>query len=279
MDIAVRSAVNPACPEHRRPGLLGTLLCDLARIGRLKCPSRQPAMATASLPMLILPVPLIACILGHGGVALMSSAALTCHQAYEQLWQSSLLWRAVLHALGAPDMPLRNLGVNEHGVNRWQSSAKDLQAFARHWLLGIDQLVAIPCQVQVKIAADSKHRRCSGRQQAPGLDLEVARKAVRAIKSEDGADLLQRASKSIANLLRWRAPGKAEHMKAESLLEAVGARSDIFTIAQMLDMLGAHQEQAFSAPSDCCSLWRGNPGTSQRPSSGWPGVVNSQIAA
>jgi len=278
MDIAVRCAANPACSEQHRPGRLGTLLCDLARISRLRCPSRQPAAAaTTSLPLLILPVPLLACIFGHGGLPAMFNVSLSCHPVHEQLWQSPLLWRAVLHAIGAPVSMLRDAGFHEHGTNRWQSSAKALHAFARHWLFGIDRLVAMPSQVQVKIASDSKHRRCSVRPHMPNLDLEVARKAVRAMQSEDGGDLLQRASESIANLLRWRAPGKAELMKAEFLLEAVSARSDIFTIAQMLDMLGAHQEQALSVLPDCCPPWHGSSRTSRRPISGWPSVANGQV--
>jgi len=145
-----------------------------------------------------------------------------------------MLWRAVLHALGAPDVALR--GISRH---RGQApSVKALRDFARHWLLGINQLVAI------RPAA-----RCMA------ITNEDAIRAVKAIQPEDGDALIRRAAQSLAHLLRWRAPGESELLKAEALLEAVSTRSDIFSIAQMLDMLGAHQdgqEQALHSSRTHC---------------------------
>jgi len=205
----------------------------------------------------------------------MFNASLSCRSAYEQLWQSSLIWRAVLQALGAPDAALRAVGFEEHGVNGRPPSAKALQSFARHWLLGIDLLVTIPTQVHVKPSWDSARALCSGRQHGQSFDLEDARKAVRAMQPEDGEALMQRASESLANLLRSRAPGAVELSKAESLLEAVADRSDIFTIAQMLTMLGANQEQALQEmPSDCCPPRHRNSRSSRRRG---PRVADAQV--
>jgi hypothetical protein len=74
------------------------------------------------------------------------------------------------------------------------------------------------------------------------LNLKDARRAVLAMKEEDGATLIERAVASIAVLLRSRPVGEGELAAAEDLLEAVAARSDILTTSQMLDMLGAHQQ-------------------------------------
>jgi len=166
----------------------------------------------------------------------MFHAALTCHRANEQLWHSQLLWRAVLHALGAPEAALRDAGFEERGANRQPPPAKALRDFARRWLLGIDMLVAIPKEISVSRT----------------MSLALANRAVLAMQPEDGDTLIQRAAESLANLLRSRAPGESELVNAESLLEAVSTRTDLFTIAQMLDMLGAHQEQALSLPVVQC---------------------------
>lgn len=230
------------CTAQRRPGLLGALV-DLARKGGL-CPTRQPPAPAASLPLLVLPVPLLASIFSFGGLSSKLNASLSCNAAYEQLWNSPLLWRAVLQALSAPEAALRDVG----NSSSQSSSAKAMRIFARQWLLGINLLVAIPKEVRLKTAGLGAL--CSGKDEPHGLDLEDAKKAVLALQPEDGAPLIQRAAESLANLLRWRAPGQAELVKSESLLEAVATRTDIFTIAQMLDMLGAHQEQVLSAPPE-----------------------------
>jgi len=185
----------------------------------------------------------------------MFNASLSCHPAHDQLWNSSLLWRAVLHSLGAPDAALRAAGFEEHMASGRPPSAKALRDFARRWLLGIDLLVAIPKEVYLKPACGTTAVLCSGRQhhdRTPNFNLEDARRAVLALHPEDGAALIQRAAESLAILLRGRAPGETELVKAESLLEAVADRTDIFEIAQMLHILGAHQEQALSLPSVCC---------------------------
>lgn len=233
-----------ASAQLPRSGVAGLLLRELARtpiLGRLL--SREPTVL-AALPFFALPEALLALVFSLGGLPSTLSVSLTCRTAYAQLWQSPFFWRSLLQAFGASDAEL--CAAAPEGPACWlkgdgrQSSAKALRDFARHWLLGIDLLAGMLPLASSK--STSKLALCR-QGVSSGFDLEDARRAVMAVQVEDGVVLIQRAAKSLANILR-NATGEAELVKAETLMEAVAARSDIFTTAQMLDILGAHQEAA-----------------------------------
>lgn len=255
MDMVAPREHSASCTDldHHRYGLLWPLICDLAighlptRIGNLRCPHRQHAAPTTPLPLLLLPVPLLASVMSYGGLPAKFQLSLCRHDFYEQLWQSPFLWRALLQALGISEAALRDASPQEHG----QPSANSLQALARRWHTSINLLTAMPTEVNFKLVDSCPTTLCSQERSSNGLDLEVATKAVWSLRQQDGEDLIQRAAESLASLLRGRYQGEKELAKAEALLEAVAARSDIFTIAQMLDVLGAYQEQALQKKQRC----------------------------
>lgn len=204
-------------------------------MGRL-CPSREHHAALAvPLPVLKLPETLLACIFSLGGLTTTLNASLSCRSTHAQLWQSAFFWRSLLQALGASDESLRALG-----TERRPASAEALRDLARHCLLGIDLFAGIPARDLILLRP--------GHVQT--LDLEAARRAVLAMRPQDGTILIQRAAESVSGLLRSRTAGEAEVGKAEALLEAFATRSDLFSIAQMLNVLGAHQK----ANEDCNSF-------------------------
>lgn len=241
------------CAEQHRSGLLGALLGDLARFGRL-CPARNspelrlrgPAIP---LPILTLPMPLLACVIGHAGLSAMCFSALASTRAYQQLWENPLLWRAVLHALGAPDASLRAAGLDDACQQLREPCAKAFRAHARHWLFSIDLLINASPQVKSAHSPSATILDARRAKEAPQrLDLAEAARAVLALQLDDGELLIQRATESLVQLLQWRSAGTEELAKAEALLEAVAERSDLFNVSQMLSILGAHQEKALSSP-------------------------------
>lgn len=241
---------RPARAEPSRPGLAGTLRRELARtpiIGRLLQLLREPAAPAAPL-VLALPEALLASVFSSGGLPSTLAVSLSCRTAHTQLWQSPFFWRGLLLALGAPDAELR--AAAPEGAP-WLAAAKALRGLARRRLLGVDLLV--------------------GRGAQCCLSLEDARKAVMAVQVEDGAALIQCAAASLASMLR-DASEEEEPSRAEALLEAVAARPEIFTTAQMLDILGAHQEAApeppdlGAAPKPPRRQALAAPGSPQRPS-------------
>jgi len=236
MSFSAPSSASLPCAQQQRPSLLGALLRELSArtpmMGRL-CPSRDHhAALVVSLPVLKLPETLLACVFSLGGLTTTLNASLSCRSAHAQLWQSPFFWRSLLQALGASDENLRAL---DRG--RCPASAEALRDFARHCLLGIDLFAGNPAGDLILLRPG--HVRT--------LDLEAARRAVLAMRPKDGTILIQRATDSVSGLLRSRAAGKAEVGKAEALLEAVSTRSDLFSTAQMLNVLGAHQK----ANEDC----------------------------
>lgn len=207
-------------------------------IGRL-CPSRDSAVVTTwQPPFLKLPETLLAWVFGLGGLSTTFNIALTSRQAYALLWRSPFFWRTLLQALGISEQALKLAGLEgcvARGVASWPDEWHECEAlriFARHWLLGIGVLTGWP-----KVLGSPKQSRGEDHT----LSLEDAKKAVLALKEEDGKTLIQKATESIVRLLRTRGSGEKELLHAEALLEAVGVRSDIFNTAQMLSMLGAHQ--------------------------------------
>lgn len=219
-----------------------TVIRELSRtpmVGRL-CPSRGSAVVTTwQPPFLKLPETLLAWVFGMGGLSMTFNIALTSRPAYVLLWESPVFWRTLLQALGISEHALKLAGLEGRSstakVASWPDEWHECEAlriFARHWLLGIGVLTGWP-----KVLGSPRQ----SRGEDPSLSLEDARKAVLALKEEDGKTLIQKAAESIARLLRTRGSGQKELLHAEALLEAVGARSDIFNTAQMLSMLGAHQ--------------------------------------
>jgi len=77
--------------------------------------------------------------------------------------------------------------------------------------------------------------------------LQDARKAVLALQPEDRAHCLDGVTASVASLLRNQSRTTATSKKksvnaaAEALLEAVSSRADLFSTAQLLQILGAYQ--------------------------------------
>lgn len=240
--MALLGATSP-CGRQHRPSFIGTMIRELVRtpiIGRL-CPSREPT-AHLTLPVLKLPETLLAVVFSFSGLHATLNASLSCRPAFAQMWQSPLFWRTLLQALGVSDVALRAAGLEGRREEGRLGMAKALRDFARHWLLGISLLTGMP--VHMKSCPDISALRLNRQslQQNHSATLEDARRAVLAMRPEDGTALLQRAAESIAMLLSSRKSGESELLKAEGLLEAIANRSDIFTTGQMLDMLGAHQK-------------------------------------
>jgi len=238
MDLSTIRVPSGTTSPCSRGNLMG-IVRELARtplIGRL-CPSRELVARhpTALLPVLKLPETLLAVVFSLGGLSATLNASLTCRPAYVQLWQSPLFWRTLLQNLGVSDFELRDAGLEGGRDEGRLAAAKALRDFARHWLLGIDILGGMAATSALRVARQSPY-------QIRSVNLEDARRAVLAMRQEDGNALIQRAVESMANLLRSRSCGEIELSKAEALLEAVATRSDIFSTAQMLDMLGAHQQ-------------------------------------
>lgn len=221
MELSVPSGAQP----HRPDSLIGSMLRTVI-MGRL-CPMRAalPGRPPALPPMFKLPESLLAGIFSFGGLPLMLNASLSSRTTYGHFWDSPLFWRTLLQAFGFSEVALRSAGLEAQPGGRAPSAAA-LQSFARRWLLEIDLLVGFRATTM----------------QGSDMSLKAARRAVLALRPEDGFFLIQRAVDSIANLVRNRASGKMEVVQAEQLLEAVASRSDIFSTGQMLDVLGAHQK-------------------------------------
>jgi hypothetical protein len=175
--------------------------------------------------LLRLPEALLALIFSLAGLPFTSNASMCCRKLHAHVWESPSFWRNFLSGIGVPDMAPVCSGSERQAVNHL-SEAKAWQNIARIRLFGIDLLV-MPAQMSGECGATA---------------FEDARRAVLAIRAEDGHDLINRAAVSITELLRARKPGHCELAKAEALLEAVASLSEIFNTAQMLDMLGAHQQ-------------------------------------
>lgn len=222
------STAKHPCEQQWWPHLLGALLREIARtpFGRV-CPSRQQSAASVvTLPVLSLPETLLANVFSLAGLPATLNVSLSCRSVHRQLWHSPFFLQALFQASGISDEALRAAGIGDH------PPAKALQDFARHWLTGINLLTGSTMQLGRHGAHGPAH----------ALNLEVARRAVLAMRAEDGVTLVQRAAETIADLVLHRAKGKGEVSKAQALLDAVAARSDIFTISQMLAILGAQQK-------------------------------------
>jgi len=222
--------------HQRWQHILGSFFRELGRLpsGKLFCPSRQqeePKTAlAAALPVLALPETLLANVLSLAGLLAMLNASLTCRESQRQLWQGPCLWRALLQAYGISPAALRAAGLADDREQR-PPPARAFRDFARQWLSGIHLLSGIPANLKCSLVCN--HGAC----RASGPTFEIAHKAILALRIEDGASLIQRTADAVANLLLSRSNGDAE-----VLLEAVASRADIFTTAQMLHILGAHQK-------------------------------------
>jgi len=229
---------------------------------------QQPQVLLTGPPVLTMPDPLLAGILSFCRPCSTLWASRTCRSAHAQLWQNPVFWRNLLHCFGVADTSLQALQRDE--LSAWLNAgrkdklrmAKAFQDFARYWLSGVDVLVGRPVQLKSNgvVSAIIDRRRRNG--EVVSLDLEDARRGVIAMQPEDDEALIQCVADSVTNLLSNRASGESERLKSEELLEAVAIRSDVFSTAQMLDMLGADQK----ATEEGWML----PGKLPEQQSGWP---------
>lgn len=189
------------------------------------------APAPPVLQVLVLPEALQASIMSLAGLSPAARLSCSCRTLCKQLWDSPVVWRSLLTLLLGNEAWHAHCS-GGHAPVPLEPDATELRSAFRRRHFGIDEL---SCTTSVALRA--RHQKSTG-----FLGLEAARRAVLVLKPEDGALVIERATESVANVLRHRAQGSLERRRAAALLEAVASKAgDVFSTEQMLGMLGAEQ--------------------------------------